>query len=401
MKNEETYFMLMEKKFCRIFMPFYIAALIIVSTGCSRKEEKAAPPLPAVVVTPVIFEDTASSFSYIGQAVADEEVDFIARVEGFLEKRNFDEGYFVKKGDTLFLIEQAYYKAKVDAAKAQLEQENALLKDAIIEYNRQKSLYEKSAVSKRDYEKAETNKASLEASKLAAEANLELDKINLSYTEIKAPFDGRMGKSFYSVGNLVNPSSGKLGTIVKTGDIKVEFYISEALISEYLDDKVKGNIEHPLIPSLILPNGKRYEHNGKIDFIDNKINSSTGTILVRNKFPNPDNLLIPGMYVKIILTDKEHKKSLMIPASAIQEDQSGKFVMVVDKQNKVQIQKVKTGDQFGINIVIEKGLSEGQLVITEGMQKVRPCLTVNPIKDNAVKIQQTENTGKGEKNNVQ
>ncbi|OGV48995.1 MAG: hypothetical protein A2017_17380 [Lentisphaerae bacterium GWF2_44_16] len=353
------------------------------------------------MVTPVIFDDITSSVSYIAQAVADEEVDLIARVEGFLEKRNFEEGNFVKKGDVLLFIERAYYKAKVDAAKAQVEQENALLKDALIEYDRQKSLFAKSAVSKRDFEKAETNKASLEAKKLADEANLELARLNLSYTEIKAPFDGRMGKSFYSAGNLVNPSSGKLATIVKTGDIKVEFYISEALLAEYLNNKKDKAKDSIFIPSLILPDGSVYGHKGKIDFIDNKINSSTGTILLRSKFPNPDNILIPGMYVKIILTDKEHKKSLLIPSSAIQEDQSGKFVMIVDKQNKVQTRKVETGTRAGINIVIEKGLNDGELVITEGMQKVRAGMTVTPIRDNAVQNQKTENAAKGEKNNVQ
>ena len=392
--------MLTQKRGRCFFLLTCIASAILISAGCSREQEKT-PPLPAVIVTPVIFDDITSSVSYIAQAVADEEVDLIARVEGFLEKRNFEEGNFVKKGDVLLFIERAYYKAKVDAAKAQVEQENALLKDALIEYDRQKSLFAKSAVSKRDFEKAETNKASLEAKKLADEANLELARLNLSYTEIKAPFDGRMGKSFYSAGNLVNPSSGKLATIVKTGDIKVEFYISEALLAEYLNNKKDKAKDSIFIPSLILPDGSVYGHKGKIDFIDNKINSSTGSILLRSKFPNPDNILIPGMYVKIILTDKEHKKSLLIPSSAIQEDQSGKFVMIVDKQNKVQTRKVETGTRAGINIVIEKGLNDGELVITEGMQKVRAGMTVTPIRDNAVQNQKTENAAKGEKNNVQ
>lgn len=362
-----------------IFLSSVCSALIFA--GC-KKEEPPPPPPPAVVVVPVIYDYIAMVSNFIGQAVAYDEVDLVARVEGFLEQRNFEEGSFVKKGDTLFVIEKDLYNAKVDAAQAQLDQDVASLKDANREYERIKGLFEKNAASKKDFDKAETTRDTAAAKELAAKANLQLAKLSLSYTEIKAPFDGRIGISTYSPGNLVGPSSGKLANVVRKDLIKVDFYVNEKVIADYLLDNVEDNADEPeLIPSVILPNGKVYEHKGTLDFSDNKINPNTGTVLLRAVFPNPKNVVVPGMYVKVKLEAKQAEKHLYIPVESIQEDQSGRFVIVINKDNKAEKRNINvdlqqnTGSLFTI---VKSGLKEGERIVVDGILKVREGGLVTP-----------------------
>lgn len=381
-----------------------LASLCVATllTGCKKQEAPQMPP-PAVQVVPVTYDYISTVSNFIGQAVAYDEVDLVARVEGYLDKRNFEEGSFVKKDDVLFVIEKGPYQAKVDAAQAQLDQDEANLKDANREYERLKGLFEKNASSKKDFDKAETAKDTAAAKVLAAKANLELATINLNYTDVKAPFDGRIGTSTYSAGNLVTPSNGKLANIVRRDLIKVDFYISEKILSDYLFDMEKKAVEENVIPSLILPNGKVYEHKGKLDFHDNKINPNTGTILIRAVFQNPKNLIVPGMYVKVKLEDKHSAKHLYIPVEAVQEDQSGKFVIVVGKDNKAEKRivhldlKQNTG---GLFVIVKSGLKEGERIVVDGILKVREGAPVTPMqrdvngtaKDESAKVEEKKET---------
>jgi membrane fusion protein (multidrug efflux system) len=354
---------------------------ILLLSGCKKEEPPPMPP-PAVQVVPVSYDYIATASNFIGQAVAYDEVDLVARVEGFLEKRNFEEGSFVKKDTVLFEIEKDYYKAKVDAAQAQLDQDAASLKDANREYDRFKGLLEKNAASKKDFDKAETTKETAAAKELAAKANLELAKLNLNYTEIKAPFDGRISISTYSVGNLVGPSSGKLANIIRKDSIKVDFYVSEKIIADYLTKNIdKDNEDSDIMLSLVLPNGKIYEHKGTLDFNDNKINPNTGTILVRSVFPNPKNIVVPGMYVKVKVEAKNAEKHLYIPVESVQEDQSGKFVIVIGKENKAEKRNVKLNleeNTGGLFVIVKSGLKEGEQVVVDGILKVREGSPVAP-----------------------
>lgn len=366
----------------RAFFRVGVGAAVAVLAGCGKPQGGGMPPMPppGVVVAPVVCEQQTSRRTYVGRAVAYDEVELVARVEGFLEQRNFSEGADVKKGQLLFLIEQADYKAKVDAAAAALQEAKASVSDAKREYDRQAALYAKNASSKRDLEQAETTKLVTEAKELAAQANLETARINLGYTEIRAPFDGRMGMATYSVGNMVGPSSAKLATIVRNDLIKVDFYVSEALFASHVQDKIIVNHRNDsVVPSLILPNGRPYGRRGELAAMDNSINDNTGALLLRAVFANPDNLLVPGMYVKVLLESRTPEKTLLVPAVAVQEDQEGAFVMVVDAKNLVHRRHVEIDNgQVGLTVVVKGGLAAGERIVVDGLQKAHDGAAVTP-----------------------
>lgn len=362
------------------------ASLTLALVSCSRSGREEEAPLPGVIVSPVVKDDIVLSSEVVGQIVAYDDVNLRARVEGFLTQRNFREGQFVKKGVLLFEIEKRQYKAEVDAAKASLAMQNAALKNALLQYDRKKTLYDKNAVSKSEYDQATYEKLSCEGKVLKAKAELEQALLDLSYTDVKAPFDGRVGIARYSVGNLVGPSSETLANIVKIEPIKVQFNINESEIVSSIQDQMKdkqASITKSIIVKLILPNGTMYGRDGRVEFWDNKINPTTGTILIRAVFPNPDALLIPGGYVKVVLQKDSKEEALLIPRCAVQEDQSGHFVLVVNDKDTVTRKNIKTGQNIGINVVVESGLAEGEKVITQGLQKVRPNTKVKPVVDDA------------------
>ena len=360
---------------------------LLLLTSCSDKQPPPPPP-PSVIVTTVSSDEVTESMNIVGQVAAKENVYLQARVKGFLTKRNFAEGSFVKKGQLLYEIEKGLYQAQVEAAQAELDEANAQLNNAMIDYNRQKTLVQKSAVSVQVFDIAATLKASTEANVLGAKAKLKEAQLNLSYTDIYAPFGGRIGVSTYSVGNLVGPESNPLAQVVMIDPIRVEFNLAESLILTILQETFSGNklpnknskkvILKSVIPKLILANGTKYKYAGQINFVNNIINPLTGTILMRALFSNPKALLIPGSYVKVSLQNDVKTKAMLIPQSSIQEDQAGKFVMALNKDNEVVQKSITTGAIFGANIVVNKGLKVGEIIIVEGLQKVRTGLKVKP-----------------------
>lgn len=366
----------------RLFTIFF-SLLILLSLSCEKKKKKAPPP-PGVIVEKVEKKSLTPTEKYIGQTVADKTVNFVARVEGFLEKRCFKEGADVKKGDLLFLIEETQYKGELESAEAMVSKADAELKDAKIVFERQKKLLAKKAISQARYDNAEAAYQKAKAELLDAKAKKKIAELNLSYTKIKAPFDGRIGLADYDEGNLVDLSSGTLANIVSLQPMKVEFNINEPdFISilqkkfKYIKNKKKASFQ--LIPRIILPNGKMYSHSGKLVFVDNKVNSSTGTIKVRADFPNPDKLLLPGLYVKVRLESSKKINKLCVPVKSVQQDIGGYSVMLVDKNNKVKISSIKIGKQYGSVYSVTGGtLKSGDKVITQGLQKVRDGMKVNP-----------------------
>ena len=367
-----------------------ISLLILISVlvAC-EKNEQMQQELQTVIVAPAKKQLVKQGATVVGQIAAKKKVFLRARVEGFLQKRNFNEGTFVKKGELLYTIEPTLYKAQVAAAEAKLANNEANLKNDLINYNRQKFLAKNKAVSTREFDIATADKAMAEAQVELAKANLAEEKLDLSYTKIFSPFDGRIGTSEYSVGNLVGPTSEPLAVVVMTDPIRVAFNITESSIVTTLQKKYSGDKTpdkagekaslDDIVIKLILSNGTEYPETGKINFIDNMVNSMTGTILLRAIFPNPKAILIPGAYVNVHIESKNKVEKLLIPQAAIQEDQTGKFVMVVDKENKVKMRNITAGAIYGIYIVVNTGLKQGERVITEGLQKVREGMTVNPI----------------------
>lgn len=355
-------------------LPLALAALF-AAYGCS-KETTFKRPETTVVVAKARNAEIAPSFSIIAQAKAYDSVDLIARVQGFLLKRNFREGDFVKKGALLFEIEPDKYQADVQKGKAAVERAQANLKNAMLDYQRQRKLVIENAVSKREYDRAEAHKGKCEAELLDAKATLKEAELDLSYTKIYAPFDGIIGIAEYSVGNMVRPMDGKLANIARINPIRVEFSLSETILlellrqNEYKHLELKEADKRSVDVELVFQNGKVLDEHGYVAYIDNRINPTTGTLRVQALFANKKRLVMPGMYLKARIVQKEKIKALMIPRRAVQEDQSGKFVMLVNAENKVERRDISTGLTSGLDIQVLKGLEPNDMVITEGIMNV-------------------------------
>ena len=366
-----------------------IFLFMIIITGC--KDTKKKIKIPEVRVVKASDEEFKQVWTLVGQTISDPKVDILARAKGFLVKRNFKQGAFVKKGELLFQIEKDQYVANVNKAKAQLAIKEALLKNALIIYKRSLYLNKKDIMSQAELDKDTANKDSALGERDAAKAALNEALINLSYTDITAPFDGRIGLAKYNVGNVVGPESGVLATVVSLDPMRVEFSVNEAdfLLAQEMALEKNMPLKKLLAGldiKLILSNGSNYGHTGKIYFWNNQVSSSTGTILLRAEFENHNFILNPGQYVKVEIESSVPKHGLIIPQVAIQATLGGEFVMVVDKDNKIQIKNVEPGYKFANMIVIKKGLLAGDLVVTQGIQKVRRGMTVIPNIDNSKAI---------------
>ena len=349
------------------------------SKRTSQTSTSPSKPRPSVVVTTVTDRDVARQKAYIGRVQAINTVQITARVEGWLEKRDFKEGGYVKKGQLLFLIEQTSYQAAVEQSTADVEANQAQLQNNQREYDRNKSLASTNDVTQ---ETLDSSKSTLDVSKAnvkKAQAALATSKLNLSYTEIRSPIDGRISAAAIDVGNLVGPSTGTLATIVSMDPIYVTLYISDRDLIEARKAGVMKGAETPLTPYLKLADGSKYPHPGKLDYLGVQVDQSTDTIELRAEFPNPDHVLIPGQFVSVTVQSDKKKSALVVPQIALQQDQGGHYVLVVDKDDKVSKRNVTLGQQIDRDWVVTKGLVKGERVIVEGIQKVVPGSVVNAV----------------------
>lgn len=353
-----------------LWLPCQLAADDTSTTKAAR---------PSVVVATVSRRDVSRQKRYVGRVEAIHKVQLVARVTGFLEQRNFKEGSFVKKGDLLFDIEQSAYKAAVDQSAAEVASSEAQLKNNQLEYDRNKNLFTTKDVPK---ETLDASRSTLEVSKAnvkKSEASLATAKLNLSYTEIRAPIDGRISAANIDVGNLVGPSSGALATIVSMDPIYVTWFVSERDLIEARKAGVLKGADTPLTPYLELSDGSAYPHPGKLDYLDIAVAQETDTIKVRARFPNTGHVLIPGQFVYVTVKSDKTKSALVVPEVSLQQDQSGHYVLVVKKDGKVARRTVKLGQQVDNDFVVTDGLTPGERVITEGIQKVVPGNLVNVV----------------------
>src|ERR1700733_4916786 len=349
-----------------------IGALVFVV--CSGAAAAQGAPPPAVTVSPAASRqvtDTGSGF--IGRVVAIDKVDVVARVAGFIEQRNFTEGQQVKTGDLLFRIEQDTYKAAVDQQAANLAKAQATEVNANLQLQRSQVLVKSQNVPQATVDQQEATEQAAQADVLQAQALLEQAQINLAYTEIHSPIDGRIGLATFTVGNLVGPSSGRLATIVSQDPIYVTFPGTEADLIEYRRRVAASADKNPHVTIHIkLPDGTIYPNPGVTNFLDVQVEADTDTVVVRAQLPNPDGLLIPSGIVGVIVERGAPHSSLVVAQSAVQLDQAGHYVMVVDEAKKVELRRITTGSDQGRDVVVTNGLKEGELVIVEGIQKVHP-----------------------------
>jgi membrane fusion protein (multidrug efflux system) len=361
-----------------------VAALISIAS-CSIAAAQNAPPPPAVSVTPVVSRQITETGDYIGRVTAIDKVDVVARVPGFIEERNFVEGQQVKKGDLLFRIEQATYKAAVDQQRANLAKAKATEVNAKLQLERGKELVKNQNIPQSTLDQRAADEAAAQASVLEAQALLEQADINLGYTEIRSPIDGRIGLAIFTVGNLVQPSSGKLATIVSQDPIYVIFQVSQRNILTYRQRVAQSPEQNAHVTIHIkLPNGSVYPHPGLTNFLDVQVDPTTDTVAIRAQVPNPEGLLIAGGVVGVTVERGAPRLALMVPQAAVLLDQAGRYVLTVGADKKVEQRRITTGVEQGRDVVVTDGLKEGELVIVEGVQKVRPgqIVTANVVAQN-------------------
>jgi RND family efflux transporter MFP subunit len=372
------------------------AALAMSATiGCAGKSSGSMPPA-TVEVAPVEQKDVSLDTEWIGTLDGYVNADVRAQVTGYLLRQDYKEGDFVKAGQLLFEIDPRPFQAALDQAKAQLAEAQAQLANAEalqlqaqLNVNKYIPLVEEQAASQQDRDNAvQTNvaaKASVLNSKAAiqaAEAAVKTAQINLDFTRLTAPIEGIAGLAQLQVGALVTTATGPVTTVSTVDPIKVYFTVSE---SEYLTFNRRfptnsaRQAEIKKLPlDLVLADGTTYEHPGTIYFANRQVDLGTGSIQIAGLFPNPGNILRPGGYGKVRAPIRVVKDALLVPQAAVTELQGGYQVAVVDSQNKVSIQTVDVGEQFGTQWIIKKGLKPGERVVAEGAEKVRVGMQVNP-----------------------
>jgi membrane fusion protein, multidrug efflux system len=357
-------------------------AVIVIQRGPNLVSETAgaATPNPAMMAMPVpvteIVKKTIPIYlEYSARTEAIRHVALQAKVAGYVEQQHVADGSDVKKADLLYTIDPRDFQAALDSAKAQLQRDSAALDYARANLSRGETLAQSGYLAKDAFDQRTSATRQAQAALTMDEAAVRTAEINLSYTQIRAPFAGRLGRNQASVGALVSTGSSTLNTLVQLNPIYVTFNPSEADLTAIEQARAKGKVD----ADVFLPGEEKPRYSGELTFLDNSVDRSTGTIIARATIANTDLTLLPGQYVRIRLAVSEQPDVLMVPQTALGSSQLGKYVYVVGKDNKADQRLVSLGPSDGKLIAIDKGLSAGDRVISGNLQKIGPGSPVQPL----------------------
>lgn len=328
--------------------------LSLLAASCDEHKQAAAPPpAPAVGVRLAALKGVSQSFEFVGRIKAIDKVDVRARVEGFLDKVLFREGQDVKENELLYQIEKIQFQALVEQAQANLAAAEAEATNAELQYNRNLELSKKQFSPQSLVDKNKADLDSAQAKILQTEAALTQARVNLAYTDIRSPIDGRIGRTAYTMGNLVNPASGVLATIVSQDPMYVLFPVSvrDLELIRAARREPEGGLAKIEV-RIRLSSGQDYPERGLWNLTDPQVDQQTDTLIMRATIPNPRDELIDGQFVTVSIRERQEEPRLVVPQAALQVDQSGYYVLVVDDQHKVEQRRVATGSNRDIDVVV-------------------------------------------------
>jgi RND family efflux transporter MFP subunit len=359
-----------------------IAFTLVLLTGCEQNTFVPPPP-PKVEVAAPVQKPITRYLDATGNTAAIKNVDLVARVQGFLQSINYQDGSFVKQGTTLFTIEPETYKLKLEQAQAAETGAQASLKQAEADFKRQSDLVQRQAVSQATLDTSTSTRDNAQANLQQAQVNTKIAEVNYGYTNVTAPFDGIVSAHLVSVGELVGVASPtQLATIVALDPIYVNFNVNEQDVLRIREDARRRGMTVNEIRQLPIEIGLQtetgYPHKGKLDYVSPSINQSTGTLAVRGILPNPDRVLLPGFFVRVHVPYDQQKDALLVPDTALGSDQAGRYVLVVNGDNVVEQRKVQTGQLDGELRVIENGLKPDDRVVIAGLLRAIPGQKVDP-----------------------
>ena len=370
----------------KIKLLFVVISLSLMFS-CKDESVKVLPP-QKIKVYKVTTKTVPIYEEFVGQVFGEKDIPIRARVEGFLDEIHFKEGSNIEKGKLLYVIDPDPQKEAVVAKQSMVAQANTLLIQKESDLNRIKPLAALDAVSKRELDIAQAQRDAAISSLKAANADLNIAKINLSYTRILSPIDGIIGRTLAREGEFVgkNPNPVILNTVSDISNIRVQFFLSE---NEYLRiaekyskaqrDSTKGAKVKKIAVELYLSNGSLFDQKGLLDFIDRNIDTSTGTILVQATFPNPDKIIRPGQFARVKVKVMDIKDAILVPQKCLIELQGQYSVLIVNKENKIETVQVVIGEKIPGYTIIKSGIKSGDQVILEGLQKAKSGLAVIPV----------------------
>jgi multidrug efflux system membrane fusion protein len=361
-------------------MTFYLAfALGLLLTACAKKDPPpfARPPSPVTVAT-AVAEDVPLYLDEVGHTVAREVVSVQPQVSGKITEIHFEDGADLKKGDLLFTIDPRPFEAQVDQAQANLVQSKAALDFARIQFARVQDLIESRAIARQDYDTRKNAVDVGDAQVKQNEAALESARLNLEYTSIRSPIDGRAGHRLVDNGNVVTANTTTLLTIERMDPIYADFTVTETDFPEVQRNENK----HTLKVEVRLPDDQKPEV-GQLTFLDNSVQGTSGTVLLRATVPNPARHLWPGQFVNVRIVLANLPKAVLVPAAAPQDSAKGSFVYVVKQDSTTELRPVKLGQRQGEMVVVEQGLQPGERVVLNGQLGVIPGSKVHVVTDTA------------------
>ncbi len=345
---------------------------------------------PAVGVAQAERRPVTETTEFTGRIEAVHRVDIRARVTGFLQERAFQEGQEVRAGSVLFRIERAPFEAALEQARANVASAQAQLENARVALQRARELRQTGAGTQVALDNAQAQERTAYAQLLGAQAAVRIQEIELAYTEIVSPIDGKIGRASLTPGNVVSPNlTEPLATVVSQDPMRVAFPVSTRAAGELRNRYEGRGGAAAVLVRVRLPSGQIYPHPGRIDFVDTQVDRNTDSILVRALVPNPrrsevpvgqpgDRVLIDGQFVTVSVEGTEPVQAIVLPRASVLQDQGGGYVLVVDAERRAQRRPVRLGRTIGVDVVVEDGLQGGETVIVDGLQRVRPGQPVNP-----------------------